>query len=81
MEKPNTTPEQQKSHNTEPIMKMPENHPQKQETLAGFADMLRNLSDTLTKFGGGFFSGILGENGDKPNKLQEFFSKMLGIFQ
>lgn len=81
-EKPSSTPEQPINNPTPaPEVRMPEDHPQKKETLTVFADMLRNLSDMLPKFGGGIFSGILGENGDKPYKFQEFFSKMIGIFR
>lgn len=82
MEKPRNIPENPQSKNDIPAIKMPNNHPQKQETLANFSDILRKFSDGLKLFGGGMFAGILGENSDKkPNKIQEFFAKMLGVFQ
>ena len=58
---------------TENPPKMPTDHPEKKDLFGNISDTLRTLSES--------FWGLFGLNEEgKPNKLQEFFSKILGIF-
>lgn len=56
---------------------MPNNHPKKQGLFTGISDALRSFSENI-----GLWNILWSQEREKkPNKLQEFFAKILGIFQ